>query len=511
LVQLGLLEHTPILYQYNSPLKDYDLTAGVPVQWLEFAQKWRATSTLAEATKAKMYGILLRIGRWLRADLPDKVHPREWTRATAADFIAMVDKMLIGDHLSEIPPNMKGVGKPVKAGNKVAWIKACRTFFRDCYDWGWLPRRLNPAIALSVPRSIHALLGPDPRVISDDVWAKLVWAGLNLVPTDIPKRVTGATMYPFDMTRAIVLLWLFSGLRSDEIYRLTLGAVRWGIERTTINLITQTIEGESKPICFLDVPLNKTSVPFTKPVERIVGEAIEAWEEVRPAQNRLVDRKTGEYTDYLFQYRGRRLAKQHINHCVIPILCTKAGVPPVDARGRITSHRARATIASQLYNAKDPMTPYDVMTWLGHKSLQSTLHYLKITPNRLAKSYSDADYFRRNLRTINVLLDREAILKGAPARGEAWRYYDLGHGYCSNEFFSQCAHRMACARCSFYVPKQSQVAALIESRAANDRFVQEIPLTEEERAAVDGDAQAVDQLIAQLREVRAPDGSRRDA
>jgi hypothetical protein len=64
---------------------------------------------------------------------------------------------------------------------------------------------------------------------------------------------------------------------------------------------------------------------------------------------------------------------------------------------------------------------------------------------------------------------------------------------------------MACARCSFYVPKQSQVAALIESRAANDRFVQE------ERAAVDGDAQAVDQLIAQLREVRAPDGSRRDA
>lgn len=35
-------------------------------------------------------------------------------------------------------------------------------------------------------------------------------------------------------------------------------------------------------VCLLDVPVNKTSTAFTKPVDRIVGEAIAAWEKVRP-------------------------------------------------------------------------------------------------------------------------------------------------------------------------------------------------------------------------------------
>ena len=34
-------------------------------------------------------------------------------------------------------------------------------------------------------------------------------------------------------------------------------------------------------VCMLDVPVNKTSSSFTKPVDRIVGEAIATWEKVR--------------------------------------------------------------------------------------------------------------------------------------------------------------------------------------------------------------------------------------
>ena len=33
---------------------------------------------------------------------------------------------------------------------------------------------------LTAPKSLTALIGPNPRVIADDIWAKLVWAGLNL-------------------------------------------------------------------------------------------------------------------------------------------------------------------------------------------------------------------------------------------------------------------------------------------------------------------------------------------
>ena len=149
------------------------------------------------------------------------------------------------------------------------------------------------------------------------------------------------------------------------------------------------------------------------------------------------------------------MANTYINKTLIPMLCRKAGVEPGDVRGSITSHRARATIASQLYNAKEPMTLFELQAWLGHRSPETTQHYAKITPNTLAKAYTDAGYFARNVRTIEVLIDRDAVLTGAAAAGEPWQHYDLGHGYCSYTFFEQCPHRMACARCDFYFPSRA--------------------------------------------------------
>ncbi|MFD4764600.1 tyrosine-type recombinase/integrase [Streptomyces sp. NPDC058439] len=86
----------------------------------------------------------------------------------------------------------------------------------------------------------------------------------------------------------------------------------------------------------------------------------------------MLDRKTGEQVDFLFTHRAKRLAKAYINTAVIPSLCRKAGVPTADVRGNITSHRARSTIASQLYNAKEPMTLFELQAWLGHRSPEST-------------------------------------------------------------------------------------------------------------------------------------------
>src|SRR5271170_6896588 len=49
---------------------------------------------------------------------------------------------------------------------------------------------------------------------------------------------------------------------------------------------------------------------------------------------------------------------------------------------------------------------------------------------------------------------QETIRSGTAAK-EPWKYYDLGHGYCTYDFFDQCPHRMACARCAFHEPKAS--------------------------------------------------------
>jgi hypothetical protein len=299
------------------------------------------------------------------------------------------------------------------------------------------------------------------------------------------------------MVQALALVWLFCGLRNDEISRLPVGCIRWQ---------TEVGAGVVDPICLLDVPVNKTSVAFTKPVDPPVGKAIASWEAVRPRQPCVIDRKTGLRVSVLFGYRGRKLGATYINRTLIPVLCRKAGIPRSDARGAITSHRARSTIASQLYNAKDPMSLFELQAWLGHRSPESTQHYARITPTTLARAYSDAGYFSRNVRTIAVLIDRDEVVNGEAAQGHPWQFFDLGHGFCSYTFFEQCPHRMACARCDFYIPKGSTKAQLLEAKGNLQRMLVSIPLTDEERAAVDDGAVAVDKLLSRLADIPTPAG-----
>jgi hypothetical protein len=208
----------------------------------------------------------------------------------------------------------------------------------------------------------------------------------------------------------------------------------------------------------------------------------------------------------LFSVRAHPIARDYINHAIIPALCAKAGVPAADVRGNITSHRARSTIASQLYNAKEPMTLFELQAWLGHKDPATTQHYAKITPNTLTKAYTQAGYFARNLRTIEVLLDRDAVDSGAAASGQPWQHYDLGHGYCSYTFFEQCPHRMACARCDFYIPKDSGKAQLLEAKDNLQHMLASIPLTDDERAAVEDGRAALESLLGRLAGIPTPAG-----
>jgi hypothetical protein len=340
------------------------------------------------------------------------------------------------------------------------------------------------------------LIGPKPRIIDDDVWAKLLWAGINLEQSDLTKSYLGSHYYPLTMVKALTVVWLFCGLRVDEIRRLPVGCTREQWE----------LSPDSKAaICNLDVPVNKTSQAFTKPVDKAVGESVREWEAVRPQQPAAVDEKTGEMVHFLFAFRSKRISGTYINETLVPILCKKAGIPDTDARGAITSHRARSTIASQLFNAKEPMSLFELQRWLGHKWANSTQHYLDISPTKLANSFRDADYFARSVRAIEVLIDREVVMSGKAAQ-EPWRFYDLGHGYCTYDFFDQCPHRMACAKCNFYLPKGSSQALLMEGKAHLMRMRQDIPLNETELEAVDDGVLALDRLLAQLADVPTPGG-----
>lgn len=493
----------------DAPMRDGHNAApvieGADPIWTEWIERWHATSTLTPKVRSIIRTIMAKTGRWLAATHPEITEPAQWTRATCAAWVAAVDRMSVGDYVQRRDALGGREGTPISPRTKAHILMATRTFFRDCQEWEWFPRRFDPSRALGVPRSIAALIATDPRVIADDLWAKLLWAGLNLETGDLPGN-SADTYYPMELIRAVTLTWLFSGLRSDEITRLRVGCVRWQHDGHPIPADAPDVLAEDA-VCLLDVPVHKTGTAFTKPVDALLGQAIEAWQHARPSQPKTLDRKTAEHVDILFAVRTQPVARSYLNRTIIPALCAKAGVPATDVRGKITSHRARSTIASQLYNAKEPMTLFELQTWLGHRSPASTQHYAKISPATLSKAYSEAGYFGRNLRTIEVLLDRDAVTSGRAGDGEPWQHYDLGHGYCSYSFFEQCPHRMACARCDFYTPKPSSRAQLLEGSENLQRMLVAVPLTDDERAAVEDGHTALGVLIDRLRDMPSPAGS----
>lgn len=477
---------------------------GADAAWAGCVERWHATSTLSPKVRATVRTLMAKVGRWLAVEHPDITEPGQWTRQTCAAWVAAVDRMCVGDYVQRRDHLHGRSGRPISPRTKSHILTCTRTFFRDCQEWEWIPRRFDPVRALALPRSVAALIATNPRVIADEVWAKLLWAGLNLEADDLPGNQAD-TYYPMALIRAVTLTWLFAGLRSDEIRRLRVGCVRWQHNGRPISGDSREVLADDA-VCLLDVPVNKTGTAFTKPVDPLLGQAIEAWQAQRPEQPQTLDRKTSERVDVLFAVRAHPVAKDYINRTIIPALCSKAGVPSSDVRGNITSHRARSTIASQLYNAKEPMTLFELQAWLGHRTPATTQHYTKINPKTLAKAYTEAGYFARNVRTIEVLLDRDAVTDGSAASGQPWQHYDLGHGYCTYTFFEQCPHRMACARCDFYTPKGSTKAQLLEAEENLQRMRASIPLTEDEQAAVDDGQAALGQLLEKLADVPTPAG-----
>ena len=396
------------------------------------------------------------------------------------------------------------IGQPLRPNSQARLLKSLRVFLRDCQEWEWIPVRINPHRALRIPRSVQNQIGPNPRVVDKEAWAKLLWAAMNLQDEDLP-QANGRLMYPLEMVRAVAVVWCFAALRSDEIMRLRVGCIRWQYQDV---MIPET--GEMLPrdaVCFLDIPVNKTMTSYTKAVHPLVGTRINEWERLRPPeQPRALDDKTSELVPFLFSYRGKRLPTNYLNASLIPHLCRKAGIPDQDSRGTITSHRARATIASMLYNAKEPLDIFQLKEYLGHRQLSSTQSYVRVDPTRLARQVAQAGYLEQNLATIEVLLDQEAVMNGAAARGECWKYYDLGHGYCTNPFWAQCVHRLACARCPYYRPKGSTVEQLVEGKANLVRMLEFVALTEEEQVLVTEGIALHQDLIERLADVPTPAG-----
>ena len=493
LVDLGIVTRRITYFRPRDRVNQWK-RLGVEEEWLGWCKRWQAASTVSERTRRTTFGDLMTAGRWLKRDRSHVTSPEEWTLDLAFEFVRFIDGMKVGEMLAAPRPNL-AMGQPLKPTSKASILSGLRRFFRDLQQWHWIEGRFSPDRGFAIPRQVERSLKHNPRPIDDGHWLKLRSAALALTSADLPRthKPGWSYSYPIEMVRALAAAWVFSECRSDEIERLEVGCAY--IEHVPAQS-AEAAPAFDQPM--LRVPVSKTRGEFVKPVEEPLLRTLLAWQAVRPTQPMLKDATTGRMVHHVFCFRGRRVGHGILNYVIIPILLRKAGLPASDSRGVITSHRARATMATKLYNSESGLGPLEVMNWLGHTHFSSTQYYLALTPVRLMTAFHKSAKLTEHLRCVSVLVDSQ------PGPGDPVFRYDLGHGFCTNPAYSACAHRMACARCDFYEPAESFEPTLVHQAGRYIQMLQQLDLSEDERAATTGDREAVELLLKRLHHEPAP-------
>jgi hypothetical protein len=65
---------------------------------------------------------------------------------------------------------VKSRGQILAPNARAGRISILRVFFRDLQEWELIPRRFDPMRSMITLKGPLALIGPNPRVIADDVW-----------------------------------------------------------------------------------------------------------------------------------------------------------------------------------------------------------------------------------------------------------------------------------------------------------------------------------------------------
>ncbi len=120
-------------FQNRRALKD------VPIEWAQWCQRWYETSTWQPSGRVNALYRLLQTGRWLAHVHPEVTSPEQWTREVAAEYVASVDRMTVGQWSNPGKQFVEKLGKPFGATSKEKHLESMRVFFRDCQEWGWLP------------------------------------------------------------------------------------------------------------------------------------------------------------------------------------------------------------------------------------------------------------------------------------------------------------------------------------------------------------------------------------
>jgi hypothetical protein len=71
------------------------------------------------------------------------------------------------------------------------------------------------------------------------------------------------------------------------------------------------------------------------------------------------------------------------------------------------------------------MSLWQLMRWLGHRTEETTRHYVDADIPKVAVKVAEGSFLQQNLASIPVLIDN-AVVSGSASWGHPWKFFDLG-------------------------------------------------------------------------------------
>jgi integrase len=307
-----------------------------------------------------------------------------------------VERRHIEDYKNWLAARRGKSGKPLSTQTIRHRLGFIRTFFERLIEYG---DEDAPAGVLVFQRDFPALDEPLPKFLDDPAAAEFM-AALALDPN--PRRRLMVEL----LARTGMRVGELSALEDDAMVRI--GAIDW-----------------------LRIPVGKLHNDRYVPLHPILVDLIVDYRarRGRPRSGRLVERNDGKPFD-------RRTIARYV-----AAVAKRAGI------GHVHPHQLRHTLATQAINRG--MSLEAIAAMLGHRSMDMTLVYARISDRTVAEEYFKVT---KAVEAGAVGGDPLPAHVGGPnmARLAADHHRHLGNGHCTRPRDLDCGFETACEHCGFF-------------------------------------------------------------
>jgi len=387
----------------------------------ESSREWAELSTKVPQLVATMRRYLIQLTTFLAprsveaADGCLRQLARWLVAETEVAVVADITRTHIEDYKVWLAAQPGAKGPTMAKNTQRMRLRMIKIFLERLIEWEWpdAPGR-NPILHGDIPPRTDPL----PKFLNDQ---------------DATKLIASARAHRLPRYRLVVVMLIWTGLRASELCNLAADAVN--------------VLGDEY---WLRVPVGKLRNDRMIPLRPECVELLTEW----MATN-------AEY----IRSKGRLMADEHkpldrrTVHRMVATTAKKAGI------GAVHPHQLRHTFATQAINRG--MRLEAIAALLGHRSMEMTLTYARITDRVVADEYAAVcDQIDRLYKTAGVPSSLPAEIETVAMtrlRKEAHARM-LGNGMCTRPAELDCRMESACETCAYFRTGPKFVPVLLRQR-----------------------------------------------